>query len=624
MVLNKILNRYLLSIIVICISLNLQATDNKIMNNNVQIDIEDKTTIDMIGLYALKPKINELKNNKNELFNWYINSNQKLVDSFMKVKDDEFEVEDFKNKAYTDIINKINNVENFIGKESSFLLNVEFGEFNFDSNSFPISLLNKNSYVTFNGKSFLGSIELSFNNTNSENAYLEMEKLKAKEFIKSRKNTYGTVNRKLHAKYYFTIIKIDEYKIDRILRQTNFDKWTGSRISKIDSYLKVVGHINKIELLDNNKLLKTFTFEKANGNDILTEEQKLPIEEEKKGQQDTNVENILNETKKLFHSNVKFYDKSDDIFTNFDIETIKEKIKNAELNDTAFYMKDFIIYKKSTNQPYNGVVYNSSNSEYLFLENGIAKTIVKKTKNNSKQAYLNNFKDTSKIYEIKVFDITKNDIESKYSKIYGSYMDFPKEIYKKSFLKNGKIFSAAYLKRISDKQYQGELKLYYPQNNQLAYSTKIIQDKDRPSISYDDTKVDGEFKVYGTNGEILILGNFNNGLPEGRFIMYYSNGMINTIENYSQGNLNGIKLDYYPNNQLFNEGTFENNQVVGINKVYNKDGLLIQTTTNGFGSAKCYLESIKNFIPCHMDAYIQIEMHKIPNEINEFIKKGFE
>lgn len=233
-------------------------SQNENTNNSMQIDINDKATIDSIALFSLKSYINELKKNKKELFNWYMYPDFNLKQSYLKVKDDEFEVDDFKNNIINEAISKIENSDNFIGKKSLFLLNVKFGEYNFDNNTFPLSLLNSESYITFRAKKYLSGIELSFDNANQENAFVKMTKEDAKNLIKSLKDAYGKIDRKLTAKYYFTIKDIYPYNIKTVLGQKEFQQYGGSNHY---GYLKVIGHINKIEIFNNQNLLKTINYE---------------------------------------------------------------------------------------------------------------------------------------------------------------------------------------------------------------------------------------------------------------------------------------------------------------------------------------------------------------------------
>ncbi len=219
------------------------------------VKLNDVKVVDNIGFAGLNKTIS--KADKSAAGRWYLRRAQ--YTTYKTVRDDEFELEGAVEEAYKALISKIKEEnKNFIGKTSELRLGSEFSKYDFKKQLFPISVMEKNSVVTFGGDQIIytGSygLQLSFDNVNNSHSVLPMVKTDARTFTKSRKSSNGNVNRDLTVRYSF-IIKSIESSIDNL----NKCNERFSRCNQIEEP-KMIGHITKMEILDKDgKVLHTYS-----------------------------------------------------------------------------------------------------------------------------------------------------------------------------------------------------------------------------------------------------------------------------------------------------------------------------------------------------------------------------
>lgn len=215
------------------------------------VNLNDEKTCDKLALFGLQSTLSKV--DKAAAGRWYL----KLAQSskYSEVRNDEFELDGAIEEAYTTFEKVVKDSENFVGQSAVLRLGSKFSKYDFKKQLFPISLMQSNSYINFSGEklaAYRRSLILTFDNINPKNAYLPMIKADAKAFMKSRKND-GYVNRKLTAKYTYTIKKVLSPTESIVSCKENF--YGCDYLNKVS----VVGHITKLEILDKDgKVLHTY------------------------------------------------------------------------------------------------------------------------------------------------------------------------------------------------------------------------------------------------------------------------------------------------------------------------------------------------------------------------------
>ena len=110
-----------------------------------------------------------------------------------------------------------------------------------------IAYFDKNSYINFYGQTLSSGIKISFDNVKDEGIFLTMNKDLAKQFVQKRKNSWGEINRKLIAKYYFKIRSVSTPNENIV--ECTYSKGRANNCYNLGE-TTVVGHIDKIEILD--------------------------------------------------------------------------------------------------------------------------------------------------------------------------------------------------------------------------------------------------------------------------------------------------------------------------------------------------------------------------------------
>jgi len=216
------------------------------------VNLNDEKICDNVALFGLQSTLSKV--DKTSAGRWYLRLAQSST--YSEVRNDEFELDGAIEEAYTALEKSVKDSENFIGQTGILRLGSKFKKYDFKKHSFPISLMETNSYISFSGEklaAYRESLVLTFDNINPKNTSLPMIKADAKSFMKSRKHN-GRVDRGLTAKYTYTI-----KKITTPIKNINAcpeDFYNCKYLSDVS----VVGHITKLEILDkDNKVLHTYS-----------------------------------------------------------------------------------------------------------------------------------------------------------------------------------------------------------------------------------------------------------------------------------------------------------------------------------------------------------------------------
>jgi len=217
---------------------------------SAEVNFHDEATVDNIGIAGTYPNFRLLDSQAAGI--WFLRG--KFPAKWKRIKNDEFELNDAIQEAYNALKNIAKSKYNeFINKNASMILSVQFGKYDFKTKSFPLEMMTKNSYVRYNGKNLIRALHLYFDNTGEKERKLSIVPEQAKTFLQKRKGSYGYVDRKIYAKYYFTIKKLDT-DVDTI-NSNVIDNWMIEAPN-----VKMIGHIYKIEIIDpkTNRVLAIF------------------------------------------------------------------------------------------------------------------------------------------------------------------------------------------------------------------------------------------------------------------------------------------------------------------------------------------------------------------------------
>jgi antitoxin component YwqK of YwqJK toxin-antitoxin module len=249
------------------------------------------------------------------------------------------------------------------------------------------------------------------------------------------------------------------------------------------------------------------------------------------------------------------------------------------------------------NGPYTFYFFDGSISGVSFYKNDEPDSIYKSYYYGGKIKVEGNYKDGAKTGTWKYYfpngkqereeNYKENELEGIY-KIYLSNGDTDKEIvYKgneaqssiiygeknelaaKFNYKNGILKSYQYYEKpgvlcepILLKSGTGNLIAKYP-NGQTSITFNLI-----------DNNVEGERKIFYSNGKIYSVSTRTSGFLDGPLKTYYSNGNLWEEENYVSGNLHGLCKYYHPNGKLEREENYYNDDKHGVCKYYDEQGKL--------------------------------------------------
>lgn len=104
--------------------------------------------------------------------------------------------------------------------------------------------------------------------------------------------------------------------------------------------------------------------------------------------------------------------------------------------------------------------------------------------------------------------------------------------------------------------------------------TFIHKDARQTYLHYHDGKLDGVFKTYFTNGNLLAEISYKNGLLEGKSVVYYPNGSLHSEKEFKKGKLNGVFRAWDEEGALFFEIEYKDDTQHGFDKIYRKNGVI--------------------------------------------------
>jgi len=90
-------------------------------------------------------------------------------------------------------------------------------------------------------------------------------------------------------------------------------------------------------------------------------------------------------------------------------------------------------------------------------------------------------------------------------------------------------------------------------SNIFSQNKKLITNKyDDGQISekyylVDDSLIDGDYKMWGDNGKLFLIGHYEKGKANGKWAQYYSDGHKRIEGSFSNGELDGIWITYRAN-----------------------------------------------------------------------------
>jgi len=205
-----------------------------------KLNLANPLVVENFGANIIKNKLNSY--DSVALGVWYLQNN--YSSKWNRVRNDEFERDEAVTWAYeqwkTKLMKSIP-----IEKKSEYhlYLNSKFTKYDFKREVFPIQALSENSYMSYAGKGeyvqHYSSSKLSFENADEKINFVPMKKSQAKEFINSRKDRYGNIDRALTSHY--------TYIITRFVEDNEFTS-NGSPMT-----IKFTAKLKSVEFMDKNR-----------------------------------------------------------------------------------------------------------------------------------------------------------------------------------------------------------------------------------------------------------------------------------------------------------------------------------------------------------------------------------
>lgn len=124
--------------------------------------------------------------------------------------------------------------------------------------------------------------------------------------------------------------------------------------------------------------------------------------------------------------------------------------------------------------------------------------------------------------------------------------------------------------------------LIYKPESEVPYTGKVKsvvkEKKFEKIIEYDVVNglMDGEFKIYSSEGKLEMHGNMSAGKNEGLWQYFYANGKIESKGLFKDDAANGMWKWYYENGSLREEGNYADGKRTGTWKMYDSTGRLIE------------------------------------------------
>ncbi|ACV69793.1 DUF4852 domain-containing protein [Desulfohalobium retbaense] len=164
------------------------------------------------------------------------------VDSYMKIyrsdvwdryKNDEFEIQDKRNETIKMMKDRFSSFS--LDEEFTIYTSLKFGSYDFDKQVFPLNSFSANSYLVerrYNNWSFPKAYKVFFINP-EKIGDINMEKDKAKNFLKKRKSSYGNVDRNVNAKIKFSVTDLKNGRNELEAKLEHVTIYSDDQMSKV-------------------------------------------------------------------------------------------------------------------------------------------------------------------------------------------------------------------------------------------------------------------------------------------------------------------------------------------------------------------------------------------------------
>lgn len=124
---------------------------------------------------------------------------------------------------------------------------------------------------------------------------------------------------------------------------------------------------------------------------------------------------------------------------------------------------------------------------------------------------------------------------------------------------------------------QGKLEVEYNLKDSALVTldgVRVHKNAVQTHVTYKDGKLDGVFRTYFANGNLLAEISYKNGQLEGKSLIYYPNGFFHNEKHFKEGKLNGVFRAWDEDGSLFFEIEYQDDIQHGFDKTYRKNGII--------------------------------------------------
>lgn len=218
---------------------HLNASILQVLDSNNHIN-----AIEELGLAGLKDTVESV--DSKDAGTWYLQKAR--WGKFKQVRDDEFNYDAAVNESYNMLLKEIEKSQSILNETFYVDTITYFGEYDFNKEQFNVSVDNRFIFTNYAQK-FVEkdrALDMTFANLSRKSIFFKIDKNKAKEFINSRKDKNGKIDRQLNVRYLFKIKSVKspvKYSLQGCYKKTcSSIKW-----------LKTVVELKTINIMDNQK-----------------------------------------------------------------------------------------------------------------------------------------------------------------------------------------------------------------------------------------------------------------------------------------------------------------------------------------------------------------------------------
>ncbi len=102
----------------------------------------------------------------------------------------------------------------------------------------------------------------------------------------------------------------------------------------------------------------------------------------------------------------------------------------------------------------------------------------------------------------------------------------------------------------------------------------IVNEARQTHITFKNGRLDGVFKTYFSNGNILAEISYREGMLDGRCVIYYPNGSLHNEKHFKRGRLDGDFRAWDEDGALFFEIEYLDDIQHGLDRSYRKNGII--------------------------------------------------